>query len=597
MKATDTSSSIIKKNCLAAVHPELAAQWHPTMNGDLRPEDVTPGSNKRVWWLCEQGHAYLLRIASRASLNQGCPYCAGKRVLTGFNDLQSQFPSIAAQWVSARNAFGPDAYTAHSNRTAYWICEKGHSYRATIVSRTSHAGQGTGCPYCSGRLAYPGVNDLATKRPALLAEWNYEKNAPLLPTEVTEFSMKKVHWKCQLGHEWIATVAGRSVGHNCPICAGKQLLRGYNDLATRFPDVAAEWDHEKNPSKPEDHIAGTHTRAWWVCKQCGNRWNASIKERTFGKTGCPNCTFYHKTSLPEQIIFYYIRQGFEDAVNSYKPPYLSPREIDIYVPQLRLGIEYDGGHWHKDLARDMEKSALLRQHHIALLRLLRVREQGLPPIPEDEIIACPPYRGDTLAFASTIKALFAYINEHYKTSVSPDIDIDRDLLAIKASYEGRKQKSSLLQEDPLILQEWDYEKNGSLTPDKITAHSRITVWWRCSQCGRAWQQSVKTRMHGDLHCETCTKTAENRRRALEKAKSGRSHLLSEYPLLMREWDHEANGTLDPLTLTYGSEKSAWWKCEACGNSFRQVIKNRTVQGQGCPLCGRKRSAQKRSKQP
>ena len=455
MKATDTSSSIIKKNCLAAVHPELAAQWHPTMNGDLRPEDVTPGSNKRVWWLCEQGHAYLLRIASRASLNQGCPYCAGKRVLTGFNDLQSQFPSIAAQWVSARNAFGPDAYTAHSNRTAYWICEKGHSYRATIVSRTSHAGQGTGCPYCSGRLACPGVNDLATKRPALLAEWNYEKNAPLLPTEVTEFSMKKVHWKCQLGHEWIATVAGRSVGHNCPICAGKQLLRGYNDLATRFPDVAAEWDHEKNPSKPEDHIAGTHTRAWWVCKQCGNRWNASIKERTFGKTGCPNCTFYHKTSLPEQIIFYYIRQGFEDAVNSYKPPYLSPREIDIYVPQLRLGIEYDGGHWHKDLARDMEKSALLRQHHITLLR---VREQGLPPIPEDEIIACPPYRGDTLAFASTIKALFAYINEHYKTSVSPDIDIDRDLLAIKASYEGRKQKSSLLQEDPLILQEWDYEK-------------------------------------------------------------------------------------------------------------------------------------------
>lgn len=49
---------IVGVNDLATTHPNIAAQWHPTMNGDLKACDVIPNSSKNVWWLCDKQHAY-----------------------------------------------------------------------------------------------------------------------------------------------------------------------------------------------------------------------------------------------------------------------------------------------------------------------------------------------------------------------------------------------------------------------------------------------------------------------------------------------------------------------------------------------------------
>ena len=68
---------------LEVLHPELAKQWHPTKNGDLKPTDVTPGSVKKVWWLCPRNpnHDWPATVASRSN-GTGCPYCSGKRKIT-----------------------------------------------------------------------------------------------------------------------------------------------------------------------------------------------------------------------------------------------------------------------------------------------------------------------------------------------------------------------------------------------------------------------------------------------------------------------------------------------------------------------------------
>ena len=60
---------------LAVLYPEVAEQWHPTKNGDIRPENVIPGSDKKVWWVCDKGHEWDARVSHRAKRGQGCPEC------------------------------------------------------------------------------------------------------------------------------------------------------------------------------------------------------------------------------------------------------------------------------------------------------------------------------------------------------------------------------------------------------------------------------------------------------------------------------------------------------------------------------------------
>lgn len=509
------------------------------------------------------------------------------------NNLAALFPEIAAQWDFEKNEKKPEEVAAHSNKKVFWKCDKKHSYEAAVAERTRKDGRRTGCPYCAGKKVLVGFNDLATVRPDLAEQWDFEENESLTPEDIPEFSMKKVHWVCNYGHKWVASVASRSGGNGCPICANKQLLIGYNDVKTLFPKVAEEWSYEENETRPEEHIAGTHRKVSWKCSECGNIWIASIKERTYGGTGCPRCTFYHKTSFPEQAILFYVRKIYPSATNSYKPQYLAPKEIDIFIPELNLAIEYDGKAWHTNGERDFEKSQILKAHSVTLIRL---REKGLPPAPEEDVsIEVESFSGETGVLTRTIKALFYEMKKRYSIEEIVDIDVERDFSDIKSAYEGTKGERSLRYANPEILKEWNYEKNGTFTPDKVTPHSQMLAWWTCSRCGKEWQQRIRTKVLGGLLCETCSKSDANLRRMDAAVRKGCTKAVAEYPQLMREWDRTENVALDPARVSYGSERKVSWICENCGNHFRMMVKSRTRQGQGCPQCGRKKSAKTRSK--
>ena len=103
--------------------------------------------------------------------------------------------------------------TIGSNKKAWWKCEKGHEWQATIDSRKKNS-----CPICSNKITLVGYNDLATTNPELAKEWNYGKNGDLKPDMVTSGSGKKVWWKCSKGHEWIAEIRARNRGVKCPYC-------------------------------------------------------------------------------------------------------------------------------------------------------------------------------------------------------------------------------------------------------------------------------------------------------------------------------------------------------------------------------------------
>lgn len=108
---------------------------------------------------------------------------------------------------------------------------------------------------------------------------------------------------------------------------------------------------------------------------------------------------------------------------------------------------------------------------------------------------------------------------------------------------------------------------------------------------------ISTKMLGGLLCESCSKSDANLRRMREMARTGQVKTVADYPHLLQEWDAAANAGFDPAHVTYGSERKMTWVCRTCGNRFSMMVKNRTTQGQGCPLCGRKKSARTRSKKP
>ena len=262
----------------------VAADWDDERNRPLAPDQVTVGTSRRVWWICSNGHSWQSSIASRALNNRGCPYCSGKRVLQGVNDLASQAPEVAAEWDPEKNnGILPETVTAHTHYKAWWRCIHGHSYSAEVADRV----YGTGCPYCSGKKVMPGFNDLLTAYPDIAAEWNYEKNTGLGPEDVTAMSNRRVWWICSRKHEWRVPVSNRHKT-GCPFCSNKRVLPGFNDLETVHPDLAAEWNAKRNGSlKPSDVVYGSHRAVWWRCSK-GHEWRTAVISRHEGN-GCPVC--------------------------------------------------------------------------------------------------------------------------------------------------------------------------------------------------------------------------------------------------------------------------------------------------------------------
>ena len=328
-------------NDLATRFPELAEEW--SEENELKPTEVLFGSTLKVKWVCRRNptHKWEAAVYSRTKYNSDCPYCASQKVMKGFNDLATTDALLAQEW-SNENIIKPTHITRGSTRKIKWICPVNplHKYEATPNDRTS----GKNCPYCAGRRILPGDNDLQTLYPDVASEWDYEKNGDLKPTMISAHNMRKIWWRCPKGHSYDMEVANKiKDGINCPICSNKRLLSGYNDLATLYPDIAEEWSKE-NTVSANQVIAGSSMRGMWVCRNNPkHKWEATVSNRTFNKTGCPFCNVSHGEILISSILSkmdanFKIQYRFE---NCYAIETLPFDFAVIKLGRVQL-IEYDG---------------------------------------------------------------------------------------------------------------------------------------------------------------------------------------------------------------------------------------------------------------
>lgn len=314
-KEANRRASAERDRSLAGEHPELADEFDFSGNGDLRPEHLHPGTNKRVQWRCSIcGHDWKASVAARVGSmgkkGTGCPKCSAKRggerrrVPLAGQSLADLYPDLVLEWDTEKNAKMPKDYRPFSIEKVWWICPKcTSSYQAVISSRTKN---GTGCSVCGGKEVLTGRNDLASTHPELLELWDYESNedAGLFPDEIMAGSAKKAFWlcaKCGTTRQLpiYSVLHGRRHCWDCgkEVRAKKQKIAPRErSLAYLRPDLLKDWDYESNTARgvdPEKTFARSKTRVVWSCHKCGYSWETKVQSR-FNGTGCRECNRVEK---------------------------------------------------------------------------------------------------------------------------------------------------------------------------------------------------------------------------------------------------------------------------------------------------------------
>jgi len=362
---------------------DISNEFHPSRNNGLKADQIPYSSHKKIWWKCDKGfdHVWKASPNTRTSMNTGCPICSGYKVVKS-NSLAFLFPELALQWNYKKNSpLSPDSIYARSSRKIWWKCPEGddHVWKSTLKSRAN----GVGCPICSGRKTTKS-NSLGVKYPEIAKFWNTNKNREFSIYNVTPYSSIKVWWKCHEGddHEWESTVANMVNGSTCPVCMGRKITKN-NNLKKLFPKLIEEWNFEKNTIDPQKISPGSKEKVWWICS-CNkeHNWFSTIKDRTGKESGCPFCSI--KLNVSETKMLGLIKDIFQnrEILYRYKPKWLKRMELDVYVPSIKLGFEYQGMQHFKPIEffggeetfieqvkRDKLKKELCEKHSVKLIEV------------------------------------------------------------------------------------------------------------------------------------------------------------------------------------------------------------------------------------
>ena len=440
----------------------------------------------------------------------------------------------------------------------------------------------------------------AEKYPHLINEWDYEKNGEKTPYNTSYGSAIPIHWKCiDCGHEWVVAPNGRARNRGCPKCAIKKAMNNRNNnyinkkgsLNKINPELAQDWNYNKNTKSPSDYLPSSNESVWWKCNFCEHEWEASINSRNRGN-GCPKCSQFLNTSSKQKIIFYYIKKVFPDTMLNVKNdilPFLNNYELDIYIPSQKIAIEYDGVKYHKNKKdNDIIKNDICKNNNI---HLIRIREKGLSKLSDNDITLSNNHNIND--FEKTINELFTILS--HKTHIKfPTISLSDDENELNAFVYDTKRKISFATEHPDLLIEWNHEKNKGLNPENIPPQNNMYIWWKCSTCGFEWKSTLSSYIKGHK-CRKCGRTKAANSKSINVSKNGNSIAIKN-PDLAKQWDYSRNPPdRSPENVSPWSDKKFFWICPNCNLSFPSTVTNRTM-GQGCPACAKIKRSKKRKKQ-
>lgn len=484
---------VSKERSLKFKFPDLVKEWHPIKN-KLSHNLYFPSSNHKVWWKCNKGHEWEATLWRRTVKKSKCPICSFRGLSQKFN-FKVLYPKISKEWdYKKNNKISAEFIHPKSHKNVWWKCSKGHEFKMRVADRAI----GKNCSICAGKKIIK-ENSFKYLFPEIAREWNHKKNKELKPENIGKGYYKKVWWKCKKNHEWQVTVNQRTNGKTkCPYCSGLYVTKE-TSLKFKQIELCKEWDYKKNyPLKPDDVTEFTTRKVWWRCPK-NHSYFSSIANRTNRQSGCPFCS--NQSSKGEFRILSELEYFFKKIHHRYK--FLN-KEIDVYIEDINIGIEFDGAYFHKNkLKKDLYKSNFFLKHK---LPIIRVRVSPLSKILKNDIIV----KKDAL----TKKDLNKIVKKISTIAKKKILKINKYLNKKEFVGEKKFQKYLSFKKMPLPIKslnshmakkEWDYKRNYPLTPAHFTLSSHQSVWWVCSKKKHSFKNKIvnRTSSRTKLHCPLC----------------------------------------------------------------------------------------------
>lgn len=584
---------VVGSTSLATLFPSLAEEWNSAKNGDLEPSEFSPGSRRKVWWKCNTDgeHEWEASIRHRAVNKSGCPYCRNRRVSKD-NSLAARYPELAAEWHPTKNGdLKPSQVFAQTQAKIWWKCKNGddHEWQTSGHRRVS----GRGCPFCSGNRVSR-TSSLAFYRPDLADEWHQSKNGRLRPEEVTPCSNRDVFWQCSAGHEWTAVIADRfKSSSGCPECRKISRIARANQrteeerlfqararsLASRFPDLVAEWHPSKNiPLTPDQAPARSQEKVWWRCSKLpSHEWQASLSNRTAGK-GCPFCSG-HRVSSERSLAMVF--PGVAEEWHPTKNGDLRPTQV---LPNSSTKVwwccQRNPTHEWYTAVRNRRRGGVIRGCPICFGTMEIPPERSLAHFFPRLAEQWHPTKNGTLRPDNVGPSSTRIV--WWKCKVGRDHEWEQRIMnrtrydASPCPFCSNRRVSvtnSLSSLFPVVATEWDSENNLGLLAKDFVAASYERVWWRCKAGpDHVWEATIAARTKGQS-CPFCA----GRRVSVTNC------LAVLEPGIAAEWHPTKNGTHTALNVMVADAQEAWWKCPR-GHSWKSPVRDRTLFGLACSRC-------------
>jgi hypothetical protein len=339
------------------------------------------------------------------------------------------------------------------------------------------------------------VNLLKTTHPELIKEWDFEKNTYSWDT-ISTSSGKKVWWKCAKGHSWDTRVyvrTGKNGGTGCRYCKHNSPPTPKRNLAVIYPHLLEEWDYDKNDIDPHNVSPKSSTPRWWKCRY-GHSWPTRVTHRANG-SGCSRC---RKNSSKQQVfLFCEVKYFFPNAEYRKK---INGIECDIYLPDEKIGIEFDSSIWHKNrVDKDAAKVCKLRELGI---EIISIREYGMPLV--NRLTVGYNNNCNHIEITKGLMDLLGRLLDRqdlleYSTGNRPvnEQEYLKELKSYPSSFE-----KTLATQNPELCKEWDYNANNGLTPNDFTPFTHHIACWICP-VGHPYEAAISTRNRNKTGCPHC----------------------------------------------------------------------------------------------
>ena len=550
----------------AEQYPGLVDRFLEKENGcklsDLKGTDY----GKMYKWTCEKHGSFdqVLSAMIRAfnNNNNGCSYCHGRKVKHE-ESFGAKHPDLVKEW-SNDNELSPFEYTENSKQEVEWTCDKGHKWKAALYTRSSGYG------YC--RECFPrGKNSRAFSEIYPELKGRYSEKNKILFEGRSCYDTDLVVWKCSQKHEFLESFYNihQSGRLSCNICNFRKIVPGINDLQTIYPDIARDYDAEKNEINV-DQISpkSSDEDTYWICKK-GHHFQRSVRNHVIWQGVCPVCSRHVLVKGENDLLtaFPEIYKVWDYNKNEKRPEDCFDTLINKYQFSCEQGHNYRANvrqivdHEYRCLVCEgiiaMKGTNSLLDTHPELAKEWSSNNYRIPDecIKESSLLVewvCQVCGG----------SYSAKINEREVGDDScPYCNYKRILVGF----------NDLSTTHPELVLEWSLSNNRN--PEGIMKTFAGNVKWVCPDCNGEYSASVINRESGDDACPYCNS---------DRVLIGYNDLATTNPELAKEWS--SNNDRGPETITKAMGIRAFWKCPECQGEYVSSPNNREVGDDSCPYC-------------